>query len=331
MKVRDFAALEGSPILLNNSAHIIRETSKSFAKSVCALQAERRWAVTGTPIQNRLMDLYSLFKFLQCSPFNDLKVFTTHVTERWKAKSDPDAVAKLKTLVNCISLRRPKTTITLLDRQDEITELEFNEEEQQTYQAVKIKTKHKIDSVGQTTGGATFLNALQWVNELRLICNHGTTSKAIQELEKVDTFERAWSQQDAQAQFDQLDDVGLAKCSNPNCCQDLTSSLSSESDTDHDDEPFINESHELLCFSCHHNRAGRVPGFFKVCNHLPRRSAKRSFEELLPPLSSTLDSSDSPRRESVPTKIQRIVQDLAETRAGIKRFAIYHSTHYRTK
>ena len=29
-------------------AHIIREPSKSFAKSTCALQAERRWAVTGT-------------------------------------------------------------------------------------------------------------------------------------------------------------------------------------------------------------------------------------------------------------------------------------------
>ena len=31
----------------NSKAHIIREPSKSFAKSVCALKAERRWAVRG--------------------------------------------------------------------------------------------------------------------------------------------------------------------------------------------------------------------------------------------------------------------------------------------
>lgn len=312
-------------------AHIIREPSKSFAKSVCALQAECRWAVTGTPIQNRLMDLFSLFKFLQCFPFDDLKTFNAHVTQKWKSKSDPNSVAKLKTLVNCLSLRRPKTTIELPPRRDVTTHLDFSEQEQQYYQYVKSKTLHTINSVNNASDSARFINALQWVNQLRLICNHGITNqKAVEEFDGLPVSRPGWSGEEAQKRFDQLDNVGLAKCSNPECNRDLSSALSSETDTEHADEPRFEESLELLCSSCFQNRSGRAGKFFKVCNHLPRSLVNAvalalpetsSYAERILPARGYL----SPGKEgNIPSKIRELVRDLSETPDDIKRLTLRH-------
>ena len=314
------------PYYANSKAHIIREPTKSFSKSICALEADRRWAVTATPIQNRLMDLFSLFKFLRCSPFDDQKIFNTQVTQRWKSRSDPDSVAKLKTLVNCLSLRRPKTTIELLPRTDHNIYLEFSSKEWQEYQHVKCKTVNSLDNVGKADGGSKFLNALKWVNELRLMCIHGTrTSKDVVEMQET---QPEWSNQEAQARFDQLDGVGLAKCSNPACDQDLSSILSSETGADSEEEPWIGESLELWCSLCFENQGKTATKVSRICHHLPRCSQKQKTQGMegdflgetgsLGPSSLVTPTKDN----RLPTKVRRLLQDLLETPEDTKRFVV---------
>ena len=307
-------------------AHIIREPSKSLAKSTCALQADKRWAVTATPIQNRLIDLFSLFKFLGCSPFNDQKVFNAQVAQKWRARSDPDSVAKLKTLVNCLALRRPKTTIELLPRKDEKIDLDFSRVEWEDYQRVRSQTRHKLDGVGGEGEGTKFLNALKWVNELRLICIHGMRNpKATQSIEANPP---AWSVQEAQARFDQLDEVGLAKCSNSGCCEDLSSALSSETGAEHEEDPWISESLELWCSTCFKSRGKAYTNVLKICNHLPRLAQKQ--DALDEEDKTILENDPSPRPslitpmkgEHLPTKVRRLLQDLNKAPEGTKRFVM---------
>ena len=301
--------------MLTVLAHIIRAPDKSFAKSVCALQAESRWAVTGTPIQNRLMDLFSLFKFLRCYPFDDLEVFKEHVMQRWKSHYDPSSVARLKTLVNCLSLRRPKSVITLPPREDETFSLNFSETEKAYYMKIQQSTRRVLDSFGSSSTGQTFLYTLQWVNELRLICNHGTlTRKEPQEHADSRSVMSAWDLKEAQSAFDQLDQIGLAKCSIPECSQDLTSAMSSEIDSGHIDEPRIDKSLELLCSSCFEKRGGRTDNFFKVCNHEPRYKSTAS--------ASIARSEDArfERGNETPSKLQRVIDDLCRTPENIKRY-----------
>ena len=268
--------------------------------------------MTASPIQNRLTDLFSLFKFLRCSPFDDQKVFNTHVIQRWKAVSDPDSVAKLKTLVNCLSLRRPKNTIELPPRKDVLVDLHFNEHEWEHYRRAKSKALETFKDAGENNPGATLLNALQWINELRLICNHGTMK--VKGNTQIVEEPSAWSMQEAQRRFDQLEAVGLATCSNAECGQDLSSALSSEAGAEHEDEPWIDKSLELWCSLCFKGQGQIATKIFRVCNHLPRRFQNDDAR--------SAPSLGNPDRDNclVPTKVGRLLSDVLGTPDGIKRF-----------
>ena len=53
----------------------IKSPRTHVAHAAWALPAERRWVLTGTPIQNAIDDLFSYFKFLNYWPYNNPKAF----------------------------------------------------------------------------------------------------------------------------------------------------------------------------------------------------------------------------------------------------------------
>ncbi|KAF8081147.1 hypothetical protein N665_0902s0001 [Sinapis alba] len=53
-----------------DEAHYIKERRSNTARAVFALEANYRWALSGTPLQNRVGELYSLIRFLQISPYS---------------------------------------------------------------------------------------------------------------------------------------------------------------------------------------------------------------------------------------------------------------------
>lgn len=55
-------------VVLDEAHHIKNRLSKT-SRACCAVKAPRRWAVTGTPIQNKLEDLFALVKFLKQEPW----------------------------------------------------------------------------------------------------------------------------------------------------------------------------------------------------------------------------------------------------------------------
>lgn len=66
-----FTQLLSSPSrVVLDEAHNIKERSTNAAKAAFALDAEYKWCLSGTPLQNRVGELYSLVRFLGADPFS---------------------------------------------------------------------------------------------------------------------------------------------------------------------------------------------------------------------------------------------------------------------
>ncbi|EPQ67026.1 Bgt-5364 [Blumeria graminis f. sp. tritici] len=159
-----------------DEAHMIREQSTQQFKAICRLAANRRWAITGTPVQNRLEDLGALMSFLRIKPFDEKGGFAQHIMAPFKM-CDPEILPKLRLLVDSITLRRLKDRIDLPPRHDHLVKLEFSEEERPVYDIFAKNAKDRIKAmVGQhesALSGKSYVHILQSILRLRLICAHG--------------------------------------------------------------------------------------------------------------------------------------------------------------
>ena len=261
------------------------------------------------------MDLYSLFKFLKCTPFDDVRVFKAHISRDGRRLLDPSSVDKLKTLVSCLSLRRPKSTVDLPPRNDRIRRLDFRDNERQHYEFLKASATKCISQASEKVHRTAFLNALHRVNELRLICNYGIKDKdKFEQLETTDALGSVWSAEAAQTLFDEMETANIALCSNAECGQDLSSRMSSETDMHRIEEPRLGELSTLFCSTCFEENVNKSYGFYTVCNHLPR-CASTKMQKNVP--TSSLHFEKVPGE--LPTKIEAIVKDLGELAEGTKR------------
>ncbi|CAB1328830.1 unnamed protein product [Coregonus sp. 'balchen'] len=83
-----------------DEAHNIKNPKVQTSLAVCKLRAMARWAVTGTPIQNNLLDMYALLKFLRCAPFDEYKLWKTQLSEEEQSVYDVVFAQSRSTLQN---------------------------------------------------------------------------------------------------------------------------------------------------------------------------------------------------------------------------------------
>ena len=92
--------------LILDEAQAIKNPATKQTKAAKRLQARHRIAMTGTPVENRLADLWSIFDFLNRGLLGTAKEFTAF-TKRMQAGGD--GYARLRQVVSPFILRRLKT------------------------------------------------------------------------------------------------------------------------------------------------------------------------------------------------------------------------------
>ncbi|KAI5642794.1 transcription termination factor 2 [Phthorimaea operculella] len=92
--------------IILDEAHIVRNHKSATSMAVSALKGSRRWCLTGTPVQNKDLDLFALLKFLRCTPFDELTMWKKWIDNKSQGGSD-----RLSTIMQCILLRRTKVQL----------------------------------------------------------------------------------------------------------------------------------------------------------------------------------------------------------------------------
>lgn len=168
--------LEYSPFYCSS----IKETGTVASRACCDLMADRRLCLTGTPVQNKLDDVFALIKFLRLDPFDDKNIWTEFIGSPVKF-GQPLGVARLQTIMKSITLRRTKETKTLdgkrilalPPRRDELRYLKFDEQEQEIYNRFFSESQAEFnDLTKKNEVMKNYVGILQKILRLRQICDH---------------------------------------------------------------------------------------------------------------------------------------------------------------
>ncbi|NXJ61497.1 TTF2 factor, partial [Rostratula benghalensis] len=135
--------------IILDEAHNIKNPKVQTSIAVCKLRASARWAVTGTPIQNNLLDMYSLLRFLRCSPFDEYKVWKYQVDNNTKKGGE-----RLSLLTRSLLLRRTKDQldsagkplVSLPQRSTQLHQLKLSAEEQSVYNVLFARSRSTLQS-----------------------------------------------------------------------------------------------------------------------------------------------------------------------------------------
>ncbi|KAI4249743.1 MAG: hypothetical protein L6R40_000532 [Gallowayella cf. fulva] len=169
--------------IIIDEAQCIKNRSTRASQAACELQAQTRFAMSGTPMQNNVTELYSLIRFLRIRPYNDFTRFSRDFSKPLKSSYQGDrsrAMQKLQALLKAILLRRDKKStidgkpiLNLPERTTESQHAVLSEAEQEFYQAVQSQTQLQFNKYLRAgTVGRNYSNVLVLLLRLRQACCH---------------------------------------------------------------------------------------------------------------------------------------------------------------
>lgn len=179
-----------------DEAQTIKNPNSQVARAAYSLRSRFRVALTGTPVENRLDDLWSQFHFLNPGLLGPLRVFQDQMA-RPIADGEPGAAERLRERLKPFVLRRMKHDVApeLPPRTQVVLHVELNETEREVYDAVRAASQQRVVETLKT--GGNMLAALEALLRLRQAACHaglvpGQTAESSSKIELlVDRLEQA--------------------------------------------------------------------------------------------------------------------------------------------
>jgi SNF2 family DNA or RNA helicase len=154
-----------------DEAQAIKNVQAKRSKAAMALRADFRMIATGTPIENHLGELWTLFQFINPDLLGSLDRFNQRFATPIEQQGDRTARRRLKQLIRPFILRRLKSEVlTELPPRTEITlHVELSDEETALYEAMRLQAIEKIQE-GSLPPGQRRVQILAEIMRLRRAC-----------------------------------------------------------------------------------------------------------------------------------------------------------------
>ncbi|MDR0663158.1 MAG: DEAD/DEAH box helicase family protein [Spirochaetaceae bacterium] len=180
--VRDKTALCGEmfAVLIVDEAHLLKNAATRGSKTVKALQARFKLALSGTPVENRLEDMRSLFDLILPGYLGSAEEFRNEFRRPIEIMRNKDAADRLRKIASPFLLRRLKTDKAIIsDLPDKITTDEYaalGKEQSALYESVVRTIMEKLEKLERADDdkgkSARHALILQLLTSLKQICDH---------------------------------------------------------------------------------------------------------------------------------------------------------------
>ena len=187
-------------IVLDEAQNIKNHRAKG-TNACCTLRAHTRWCLSGTPLQNNAMEIYSLIHFLRILPFSDMAHFIDKIDQPLRSTNQQridQGIQRLSVVLQSIMLRRTKDAtiggrkvLQLSERTVQVIKCALEQPgEREFYEALETRMRYNFQEHESGAQRMNMMGVLVMLLRLRQACNHpalvtGTAADSREEIAPV--------------------------------------------------------------------------------------------------------------------------------------------------
>lgn len=171
----DFFTERDYNFVIADEAQNIKNPVTQNARAIKKLNASTRFALTGTPVENSLSELWSIFDFVMPGYLRSYNRFSKDYETPITKSKEPEKAERLKKLIAPFILRRVKKDVLseIPDKLETNLYAEMTEEQRKIYLAYYMKAKGELDDISdKNMMKESRIKILSFITRLRQICCH---------------------------------------------------------------------------------------------------------------------------------------------------------------